>query len=117
VPRDPDFESMVRLCARSGVPLVLMPEMPGTRASGAARWLSPAEGLIQLSLRHTRDDHFWFSFFHEAAHLLLHSKKATFVTNAGEQDQELEDEGQRVRGDAPDPETLRARAARPPHAA
>jgi HTH-type transcriptional regulator/antitoxin HigA len=90
--RDPDFELMVRLCARSGVALVFVPEIPGTRASGAARWLTPAKGLIQLSLRHKRDDHFWFSFFHEAAHLLLHSKKTTFVTNAGDQDQELEDE-------------------------
>jgi HTH-type transcriptional regulator/antitoxin HigA len=90
--RDPDFELMVKLCARSGVALVFVPEIPGTRASGAARWLTPTKGLIQLSLRHKRDDHFWFSFFHEAAHLLLHSKKATFVTDAGEQDQEVEDE-------------------------
>lgn len=90
--REPDFDAMVDLCARSGVALVFVPEIPGTRASGAARWLMPAKGLIQLSLRHKRDDHFWFSFFHEAAHLLLHSKKTTFVTNAGEQDQELEAE-------------------------
>jgi hypothetical protein len=26
--------------------------------------------VIQLSLRHKTDDQFWFSFFHEAAHLL-----------------------------------------------
>jgi HTH-type transcriptional regulator / antitoxin HigA len=90
--RGSDLESVVKLCARSGVALVFQPEIPGTRASGAARWLTPTKGLIQLSLRHKRDDHFWFSFFHEAAHLLLHSKKATFVTNAGDQHDELEDE-------------------------
>jgi HTH-type transcriptional regulator/antitoxin HigA len=91
---DPE-ESMphvVRLCAASGVALVFEAEIPGTRASGAARWLTPTKGLIQLSLRHKRDDHLWFSFFHEAAHLLLHSKKETFVTGTGEQDEELEDE-------------------------
>jgi Zn-dependent peptidase ImmA (M78 family) len=27
---------------------------------------------IALSFRHLTDDHFWFTFFHEAAHLLLH---------------------------------------------
>ena len=38
-----------------------------------------AQALIQLSARHKSDDHFWFSFFHEAAHLLLHSKKHIYV--------------------------------------
>ena len=28
------------------------------------------------------DDHFWFTFFHEAAHLLLHSRKAVFLDGA-----------------------------------
>ena len=32
-----------------------------------------------LSLRHKSNDHFWFSFFHEAGHLLLHGKKLLFV--------------------------------------
>ncbi len=25
------------------------------------------------------DDHFWFTFFHEAGHLVLHSKKSLFL--------------------------------------
>jgi Zn-dependent peptidase ImmA (M78 family) len=28
------------------------------------------------------DDHFWFTFFHECAHLLLHSRKAIFIDMA-----------------------------------
>lgn len=76
-----DFQpELVALCADAGVAVVFVPEIKGTRSSGAARWLTPTRGLIQLSLRHKSDDHLWFSFFHEAAHLLLHSKKATFVT-------------------------------------
>lgn len=76
-----DFEpELVSLCAQAGVAVVFVPEIKGTRSSGAARWLTPTRGLIQLSLRHKSDDHLWFSFFHEAAHLLLHSKKETFVT-------------------------------------
>ena len=41
--------------------------------------------MIELSARHGSDDHLWFSFFHEAAHVLLHSKRAVFVdgTNGG----------------------------------
>ena len=30
-------------------------------------------------MRHKSDDHLWFSFFPEAAHVLLHSKKSVFV--------------------------------------
>lgn len=90
---DPDLErQMVQLCAASGVAVVFVPEIPKTRSSGAARWLTPTKGLIQLSLRHKSDDHFWFSFFHEAGHLLLHSKKSTFITGDNTVDQLAEDE-------------------------
>ncbi len=42
--------------------------------------LAPTKAFIQLSLRHKSDGHLWFSFFHEAGHILLHSKKETFIT-------------------------------------
>jgi HTH-type transcriptional regulator/antitoxin HigA len=85
-------DEMVRLCAESGVALVFIPEITGTRASGAARWLSPTKAIIQLSLRYKSDDHLWFSFFHEAAHLLLHSKKGTFISGGEADSDPAEDE-------------------------
>src|SRR5439155_25054535 len=72
-------DRLVELCASAGVAVVFVGEIGKTRASGAARWLTPTKALIQLSLRHKSDDHLWFSFFHEAAHILLHSKKETFI--------------------------------------
>lgn len=71
---------LVRLCADAGVAVTFVPEIKGTRCWGAARWISPTKALIQLSLRYKTDDHLWFSLFHEVAHLLLHSKKETFIT-------------------------------------
>lgn len=71
--------AMQVLSGEAGVALVIIKSLPGTALSGAAWWLSPRKALIQLSLRHMSDDHLWFSFFHEAAHLLLHSKKDIFV--------------------------------------
>ena len=68
-----------QLCAQAGLAFVVVEEYPGARVSGAARWLSPAKPMIQLSLRYRYDDHFWFSFFHEAGHILLHPKKRTYV--------------------------------------
>ena len=70
---------LVEACARAGVAVVLVPAPKGCPVSGATRWLSPEKALLMLSLRHKSNDHFWFSFFHEAGHLLLHSKKLLFV--------------------------------------
>ena len=51
--------------------------------SGFTRWLTPEKALIQLSLRHKTDDNLWFTFFHEAAHILLHGKRDVFVEYRG----------------------------------
>lgn len=65
--------------AATGVAFVIVRDIEGTRASGATRWLSPDKALIALSLRYKRDDRFWFTFFHEVAHVLLHGKRITFI--------------------------------------
>jgi hypothetical protein len=70
---------LARLCAAAGVATVFVPELRGAPLSGATRWLSPARALIQLSLRYKTNDQLWFSFFHEAGHLLLHSKREIFL--------------------------------------
>jgi Zn-dependent peptidase ImmA (M78 family)/plasmid maintenance system antidote protein VapI len=67
------------LCAAAGVAVVFIKAPTGCRASGATRFITPSKAMIILSFRHLSDDHFWFSFFHEAGHLLLHSPGATFV--------------------------------------
>jgi addiction module HigA family antidote len=79
--RDPEewHSELVRLCAQAGVALVIVREFPKARANGAARWLSPTKALIQLSIRYRWEDVFWFTFFHEAAHILMHRKKEVFV--------------------------------------
>lgn len=63
---------MRRLLREAGVAFVLVPAIPRARVSGVARWLAPHRPLIQLSLYGKTNDKFWFTFFHEAAHVLLH---------------------------------------------
>jgi hypothetical protein len=48
-------------------------------AGSATRWLSPDKAMVALSLRHRRNDIFWFTLFHELCHVLRHSKKETIV--------------------------------------
>ena len=71
--------SAQQLCNRAGVALVPVKPLPRTALSGAAWWPSPRKAIIQLSARHKSDDHLWFGFFHEAAHILFHGKRSVFV--------------------------------------
>ena len=66
---------MTDICASCGVILVFVPELPKMPVHGVTRWLSADKVVIQLSLYKKNDDHFWFSFFHEAAHVILHGKR------------------------------------------
>lgn len=62
-----------------GVVVLFLPPFEGVRASGATHWTGPSRAVIQLSNRFKTDDHFWFSFFHEAAHVCLHGHKDVFI--------------------------------------
>lgn len=86
---DQFLPQMVKLCADAGVALVLVPEMPKAPWYGASKWLTPDKAMILLNLRGKREDQFWFSFFHEAGHILHDSKKELF-TNDGSSDDPCE---------------------------
>lgn len=66
-----DFaDQMVRLCASAGVALVFVQELPKVGANGVTRWLHYGNPFIQLNLKWKWADVFWFTFFHEAGHVL-----------------------------------------------
>ena len=91
-------EEVVRLCADAGVAAVFVPQLPKVRVSGATRWLSKDKALLQVSLRYKTDDQLWFSFFHEAGHILKHGKRDVFIDGNGE-DSEKEREAHRFSAD------------------
>jgi len=73
-----------RLCAQHGVALVFARPPAGCRASGATRFLTKQKSMILLSFRYLSDDHFWFTFFHEAGHLVLHNNRSFFIEDGSE---------------------------------
>jgi HTH-type transcriptional regulator / antitoxin HigA len=81
------------ICAKCGVAVVFTQNLPKAPISGATRWYHN-KPIIQLSGRFRTNDHFWFTFFHEAAHIILHGKKDIFLENVEgtETDQAKEDE-------------------------
>jgi HTH-type transcriptional regulator / antitoxin HigA len=80
------------LCAAVGVAVVLTKEIRNAGVSGAVRWITKDKALIQLSLKYKTHDQLWFTFFHEAAHILLHGKRQVFIeygiTGATNEEQE-----------------------------
>ncbi len=66
------------ICAAAGVAVIFVPELPKTGVSGATRWLGE-KAVIQLSLRYKSNDQLWFTFFHEAGHILKHGRKEIFI--------------------------------------
>jgi HTH-type transcriptional regulator / antitoxin HigA len=84
-----------KICCASGVALAVVRAPNGCRASGATWFLSPRKAILLLSFRHLSDDQFWFSFFHEAGHLLLHGIQRLFLegieTTAATEEREAND--------------------------
>ncbi len=77
---------MKRLCAEAGVAIALVPEMKNVPWHGATKWLTPRKVMILLCLRGKGEDKFWFSFFHEAGHVLNDSKKDLLINDGSHDD-------------------------------
>jgi len=57
---------------KAGIHLVIERHLPHTHLDGAAMKLPSGAPLVGLTLRHDRLDNFWFTLFHELAHVALH---------------------------------------------
>lgn len=87
------FEQLKSLCSKSGIILVHTKWLPKAPINGATRWLND-KPIIQLSNRYNQYDRFWFNFFHEIGHILLHGKKDIFLEDAGGMELDLEKENE-----------------------
>jgi plasmid maintenance system antidote protein VapI/Zn-dependent peptidase ImmA (M78 family) len=67
------------ICAQAGIALVITRAPAGSRASGATKFIAEDKALMLLSFRYLSDDQFWFTVFHEAGHLVLHTDKGLFL--------------------------------------
>ncbi|HEV7298046.1 MAG TPA: helix-turn-helix domain-containing protein [Tepidisphaeraceae bacterium] len=52
-----------------GIRFVVIEPLSASKMDGAALWLSSHEPVIAMSVRHDRIDAFWFTLFHEFAHI------------------------------------------------
>lgn len=70
-----------QICSECGIALVYTPCISKAPIYGASRWIKNySKPLIQITDRQKDYNAFWFSFFHELAHILLHGKKDVFIS-------------------------------------
>lgn len=62
------------ILADVGIGFVVQPHFSGTFVDGAAMRRSDEVPIVALSIRHDRIDNFWFTLFHELAHVAAHLK-------------------------------------------
>lgn len=94
---DPDefYPKIKELCAECGVALTLVEDLPKTYIFGATIWRNN-KAILALSVRGKRADIFWFTFFHELAHLINHSKKEFHINYENDKS---EDEADKIASD------------------
>jgi HTH-type transcriptional regulator/antitoxin HigA len=108
------ISKLASICASFGVAVIVEKPPQGCRATGATRWLSPSRALLLLSGRYLTDDHFWFAFFHELGHLILHRNQKTQIEMTGSFSK-LEDEANKFAQDAIIPPERWAELSSLPH--
>lgn len=62
-----------------GIVLVMLPHFKNTKVHGATFWIDNDKAVIAMTLRGGFSDIFWFSFFHEIGHIMLHPKREVFL--------------------------------------
>lgn len=62
-----------------GVAFVMLPHFKKTKINGATFWIDD-KAVVAMTIRGSySDDIFWFSFFHEIGHIILHPKREVFL--------------------------------------
>ncbi len=89
------LERLPKECAEAGVAFVVEPVLPKTGLYGATRWLNRSKAILAVTLRYRYEGQFWFSFFHEAGHIVLHGRDRTVIDggDSGEDTLEREADG------------------------
>jgi HTH-type transcriptional regulator / antitoxin HigA len=74
------FKRLQSICLEAGVKVVYTPCLKGASIHGSTRWLADTP-LVQMSAKYAKNDIFWFTFFHELAHIIKHGKKYIALEN------------------------------------
>lgn len=87
------LEKLQTICAECGIALVYTPCISKAPIFGATRWIkNGSTPLLQITDRRKDYNSFWFTFYHELAHVLFHGKKDIFIDGLDEISQDVNKE-------------------------
>lgn len=84
-------KKLKELCASAGIIVVFTPYFKNTKVNGSARWIKD-KAVIQLNTKGAYSDIFWFTFFHEIGHIVMHGMKDKFLDYNGKAKDDKEKE-------------------------
>jgi len=74
------IKEIKRVLSDCGIAFVMLPHFKGAKVNGATFWLDKKKkAVLAMTIRGGFSDIFWFSFFHELGHILLHTKREVFL--------------------------------------
>lgn len=90
---DEGMRKLQELGAKLGIKVIYAQNFKSAPIHGMARWYKDIP-VIQLHDRFKDRKAFWFTFFHELGHIVLHGKKDIFIKNVyyGNKNQQKDDE-------------------------
>ena len=90
---DDGMRKLQELGATLGIKILYAQNFKSAPIHGMARWYKDIP-VIQLHDRFKDRNAFWFTFFHELGHIVLHGKKDIFIKNVyyGNKNQQKDDE-------------------------
>lgn len=74
------WEFLVALMNNAGVRVIAHKPLKGLKVCGSVVWLSRHEPVLIVSDLGRSLDKFWFTFFHEVGHILLHKPNEMFIS-------------------------------------
>ena len=95
-----------RILAEAGIRFVVVETLPTAKIDGVCFWLDDHAPVVGMSIRHDRNDNFWFVLRHELEHVRLGHGKTAMILDA-----ELDGERAGTGPDVPEEERLANDAA------
>jgi addiction module HigA family antidote len=74
------------ICTAAGIAVVFVPALPKLGIYGATRRLND-KYIMQLSVYGKSNDQLWFTFFHEACHIIKHSHGELYIEGHGQENE------------------------------
>lgn len=84
------YPKLTNILEECGVSFVLLPYLPKSNIYGVTKWFNKNNVMIAVSNRGEKPDLFWFTIFHELAHVLMQHKREMLYYVANKEDEEAD---------------------------